>query len=75
MSTEADIMVGVRRMLESVKNTLKSNLANAVNNGHITIDSDKLPGLNQILDEAVDQGFIEGSELLSNTLQAYSRRK
>ena len=75
MSTEADVMVGVRRMLERVKQTLRENLSNAVNNGHITIEPEKLPGLNQIVEGAVDQGFIEGSELLTNTLQAYSKRK
>ncbi len=75
MSTEADVMVGVRRMLERVKQTLRENLSNAVSNGHITIDPEKLPGLNQIVEGAVDQGFIEGSELLTNTLQAYSKRK
>ena len=74
MSTETDVMLGVRKMVDAIKYRLDHNLKTAVGNKMLTLDESKIPGLCKIMEDAVDQGFSEGTELLVNTLQALSRQ-
>ncbi len=74
MSMSRDVTTAVRQITDAIKKHFEQNINAAVRDQMITLESDKIPGICQIANASVDQGLLEGSTLLTNTIQAYSKR-
>lgn len=75
MSLETDVGYAVNKMVAKIKERIEENLKLAVGKQMLTIEEQKIPGIAKLMKESVDQGFVQGTELLSNTLRAYSSKK
>lgn len=75
MSLESDAMFGVRKITDEIKRAYEKNLKTAVDREMITIESEKIPGLTQLMNDAVDQALVNGSDYLLNVLKHHSRQK
>tara|TARA_R110002124_G_scaffold266942_1_gene433985 strand:- start:122 stop:340 length:219 start_codon:yes stop_codon:yes gene_type:complete len=70
---QTDITYSVKVMVDSMKPLIEKNLNTAVRNNMLTIDEDKIPGIVKLVQDTIDQGFIEGSDQLINTLNHYAK--
>ena len=75
MSLETDVGYAVNKMVAKIKERIEENLKLAVGNKMLTLEEQKIPGITELMKKSVDQGFVQGAELLSNTLRAYNRKK
>ena len=75
MSLETDVGYAINKMVSTIKERIEENLKLAVGNKMLTLEEQKIPGIAKLMKESVDQGFIQGTELLTNTLRAYSNKK
>jgi|ETNvirnome_6_100_1030635.scaffolds.fasta_scaffold90685_2 hypothetical protein len=75
MSLENDVSYSVKVLVDKIKAQVQTNLNKAVQQGHLTLEDAKVEGVTRLVHNSVDQAFTEGSELLTNTLRAYSKNK
>tara|TARA_Y100001938_G_C7788875_1_gene281539 strand:+ start:13 stop:240 length:228 start_codon:yes stop_codon:yes gene_type:complete len=75
MSLESDVSYSVKSLVDTIKATVNSNLKKAVQNGQLTLEEEKIVGVSLLVQNSIDQAFIEGSDLLTNTLRAHSKNK
>lgn len=75
MSLESDISYSVKSLVDTIKVTVNSNLRKAVQNGQLTLEQEKIEGVSLLVQNSIDQAFIEGTELLTNTLRAHTKNK
>lgn len=68
MSFERDINLKVKDIVEAIKNVVMQNIVYAVHQKQLTIDPNKLPGLDLIIRSSVDQAFASNSKGLTDTL-------
>ena len=73
MSMHSDVTYAVREMIKAIKIQFEKNINSACQNGQLTLEDEKIPGICQLVNDSVDQAFMEESERLVNTLRAYSR--
>ena len=73
MSMHTDVTYSVKMMIEGLKPLIEKNLNTAVRNNMLTIDQEKIPGIVKLVQDTIDQGFIEGSDQLINTLNHYAK--
>jgi len=73
MSLESDVSYSVKVLVNKIKAQVQINLNKAVEQGHLTLEEGKVEGVNRLIQNTVDQAFVEGSELLTNTLRAHSK--
>ena len=69
MSHESEIYSNIRVMVETIKNTIMQNIIYAVNNKQITIEQAKLPGLDLLIRNSVDQAFTNSAKGLNEALK------
>lgn len=74
MSFENEINSSVKGMVESIKNTVMENIVHVVRKGDLTIDENKLPGLDKIIRESVDQAFANSSFVFLKVVSKYSEK-
>lgn len=72
MSFESEIMRDVKGLVENVKSTIMNNLIKVIREGKLTIEDNKLPGLDKIIRDSVDQAFANSSKTLNERLSKYS---
>ena len=75
MSMQTDVTEGVKQLMGTIKLQIEKNLNEATRRNMISIDSSKVPGLTRIINDAVDQGFVEGSDMFINALNAHAKNK
>jgi hypothetical protein len=75
MSLESDVSYSVKSLVDTIKATVNSNLRKAVQNGQLTLEQEKIEGVSLLVQNSIDQAFIEGTDLLTNTLRAHSKNK
>mgnify|MGYP005996234133 CR=1 FL=1 len=75
MSLESDISYSVKSLVDTIKATVNSNLRKAVQNGQLTLEQEKIEGVSLLVQNSIDQAFIEGTDLLTNTLRVHSKNK
>ena len=75
MSLESDVSYSVKSLVDTIKATVNSNLKKAVQNGQLTLEEERIVGVSLLVQNSIDQAFIEGSDLLTNTLRAHSKNK
>ena len=75
MSLQSDVSYGVKMMIEGIKPLVEKNLREAVSNKMLTLDEEKIPGITKLVHDTIDQGFIEGSDLLVNVIVFSSRKR
>jgi hypothetical protein len=73
MSLQSDVSYGVKMMIEGIKPLVEKNLREAVSNKMLTLDEEKIPGITKLIHDTIDQGFIEGSDLLVNVIKRHSK--
>ena len=73
MSLQSDVSYGVKMMIEGIKPLVEKNLREAVSNKMLTLDEEKIPGITKLVHDTIDQGFIEGSDLLVNVIKRHSK--
>ena len=73
MSLESDVSYSVKVLVDQIKSTVQNNLKEAARAGMITLDEGKVEGVTRLVHNSVDQAFIQGSELLRNTLRAHTK--
>lgn len=75
MSMQSDVTEGVKQLMGTIKLQIEKNLNEATRRNMISVDSTKVPGLTKIINDAVDQGFVEGSDMFINALNAHAKNK
>jgi|SaaInlV_135m_DNA_3_1039749.scaffolds.fasta_scaffold42829_2 hypothetical protein len=75
MSMQSDVTEGVKQLMGTIKLQIEKNLNEATRRNMISIDSSKVPGLTRIINDAVDQGFVDGSDMFINALNAHAKNK
>ena len=75
MSMQTDVTEGVKQLMGTIKLQIEKNLNEATRRNMISIDSSKVPGLTRIINDAVDQGFVDGSDMFINALNAHAKNK
>ena len=73
MSLQSDVSYGVKMMIEGIKPLVEKNLREAVSNKMLTLEEEKIPGITKLIHDTIDQGFIEGSDLLVNVIKRHSK--
>ena len=73
MSLQSDVSYGVKMLIEGIKPLVEKNLREAVSNKMLTLDEEKIPGITKLIHDTIDQGFIEGSDLLVNVIKRHSK--
>ena len=73
MSLEKDVSFSVKTLVDNIKATVQNNLNEAVQKGMITLEDNKVEGVNRLVQSSIDQAFVTGTELLTNTLSSYTR--
>ena len=68
MSFESKVNASVHRMFSHTKVVVNRNLTAAVKEGKITIDPNKLPGLNLLISQSIDEALRGGSKDLNSVL-------
>jgi len=74
MSFESDINTNVKVIVESIKTTILQNLVHLIRQGDLTIDEEKLPGLDKIIRDSTDQAFVNSSTGLNQVLALYTKQ-
>lgn len=69
MSIERDVNVAVQLMFKHAKALVSKNLTNAVRNKQISIEENKLAGLDFIISKSIDDAFMQSSKQVSETLR------
>jgi len=59
-------------MIEGIKPLVEKNLRIAVRAKSLTIDEGRIPGITKLVHDTIDQGFIEGSDLLINAIKRHT---
>ena len=72
---QSDVTEGVKQLMGTIKLQIEKNLNEATRRNMISIDSSKVPGLTRIINDAVDQGFVDGSDMFINALNAHAKNK
>tara|TARA_R110000803_G_scaffold36616_2_gene78651 strand:+ start:7101 stop:7322 length:222 start_codon:yes stop_codon:yes gene_type:complete len=72
---QSDVTEGVKQLMGTIKLQIEKNLNEATRRNMISVDSTKVPGLTKIINDAVDQGFVEGSDMFINALNAHAKNK
>ena len=75
MSMQSDVTEGVKQLMGTIKLQIEKNLNEATRRNMISVDPTKVPGLTRIINDAVDQGFVEGSDMFINALNAHAKNK
>ena len=75
MSMQTDVTAGVKQLVGTIKLQIEKNLSEATRRNMISIDNNKIPGLTKIINDAIDQGFVEGSDMFINALNAHAKNK
>ena len=75
MSMQSDVTEGVKQLMGTIKLQIEKNLNEATRRNMISVDSTKVPGLTKIINDAVDQGFVEGSDMFINALNAHAKNR
>ena len=75
MSMQSDVTEGVKQLMGTIKLQIEKNLNEATRRNMISVDSTKVPGLTKIINDAVDQGFVDGSDMFINALNAHAKNK
>jgi hypothetical protein len=73
MSLQSDVSYGVKMLIEGIKPLVEKNLREAVNNKMLTLDEEKIPGITRLVHDTIDQGFIEGSDLIVNVIKRHTK--
>ena len=74
MSLERDVSYSVKTLVDAIKSTVQNNLNEAVQKGMLTLEDNKVEGVNRLVQNSIDQAFSTGTELLTNTLSSYERQ-
>ena len=74
MSLQSDITYSVKQLMQEIKVQIERNLISAVANNMLTIDQEKIPGICKLANDSIDQALMEKSDLLINTIKAYSKK-
>ena len=74
MSLQSDITYSVKQLTQEIKVQIERNLISAVANNMLTIDQEKIPGICKLANDSIDQALMEKSDLLINTIKAYSKK-
>ena len=72
MSLQSDVTYSVKMLVENIKPLIETNLRRAVRNEMLTLDESKIPGITKLVHDTIDQGFVEGSDMLVNSLKRYA---
>jgi hypothetical protein len=75
MSMQSDVTEGVKQLMGTIKLQIEKNLNEATRRNMISVDPTKVPGLTRIINDAVDQGFVDGSDMFINALNAHAKNK
>ena len=74
MSLQSDITYSVKQLTQEIKVQIERNLITAVANNMLTIDQERIPGICKLANDSIDQALMEKSDLLVNTIKAYSKK-
>ena len=74
MSLQSDITYSVKQLTQEMKVQIERNLVMAVASKMLTIDQEKIPGICKLANDSIDQALMEKSDLLVNTIKAYSKK-
>jgi hypothetical protein len=74
MSLQRDITYSVKQLTQEIKVQIERNLVMAVASKMLTIDQEKIPGICKLANDSIDQALMEKSDLLVNTIKAYSKK-
>ena len=74
MSLQSDITYSVKQLTQEMKVQIERNLVMAVANNMLTIEQEKIPGICKLANDSIDQALMEKSDLLINTIKAYSKK-
>lgn len=65
MSFERDINVAVGLMFKHSKAVIGRNIRNAVKQGQLTFDVERIPGLELLINRSIDEAYVQSSRELT----------
>lgn len=74
MSFESDVNGAVKRMFAHTKRVISKNLLSAVKNKQLTIEGNKLPGLELLISQSVDEALRSGASELNRVLAENAKK-
>jgi len=72
MSFESDVNQSVRQIVDHIKLSCSRNLIDAVVQGKLTLDREKLPGLQLLVTTSIENAYRQSTEGLNGTLRQYT---
>ncbi len=69
MSIERDVNVAVKNMFKFAHAVAMKNITSAIKKNAITIDENKVPGLSLLIQQSLDEAFIQSSKEVSHVIK------
>lgn len=69
MSFERDVNVAVGLMFKHTKAVISRNIRSAVKNGQITLDPDRIPGIELLVSRSIDEAYVQSSRELNRVFE------
>lgn len=74
MSIERELNVAVQLMFKHAKSVCSRNITNAIRSKAITIDESKIPGLDVLIQNSIDEAYLQSSKEIHETVKAAMKR-
>ncbi len=74
MSFESDVTAAVQRMFSHTKTVVQKNLLAAVKEGKLTLDKDKVAGVNLLVTSSIDEAFRTSAKEVSKVLEVKHKK-
>lgn len=69
MSFERDVNVAVGLMFKHSKAVISRNIRSAIKNGQITLDADRVPGIELLVNRSIDEAYVQSSRELHRVFE------
>jgi hypothetical protein len=69
MSLERDVQLKVNILKDAVKDTVYNNLVKVVLAKELTVEKEVLPGLQLLIDQSIEQAFVNNRDGISEVLK------
>jgi len=69
MSFERDVNVAVGLMFKHTKAVISRNIRNAIKSGQITLDVDRVPGIELLVNRSIDEAYVQSSRELNRVFE------
>lgn len=75
MSFERDVNVAVSLMFKHAKSVVAKNIRNAVKQGQLTLETERIPGLELLINRSIDEAYVQSSRQLTSVFTDANKQK